>query len=58
MEKLRAYRLRRRIAVPPFDFTDASAAAPPPPAAPLPGMARSTPPVMRPSVWSYRLLLA
>lgn len=32
-----------RIAVPPFDFTDASAAAPPP-AAPLPGMTRTAPP--------------
>ena len=39
-----------RIAVPPFDFTDASAAAPPPPAAPLPGMARSTPPAPAPAV--------
>ena len=39
-----------RIAVPPFDFTDASAAAPPPPAAPLPGMARSAPPAPAPAV--------
>lgn len=37
-----------RIAVPPFDFTDASAAAPPP-AMPLPGMARSAPPAPAPA---------